>query len=363
MSAVVFADIASAQLRKCLHDVVGRVYDTVDYIDVSGGHSSDFIAAWHERYGGAVQPSLRRQRELDDAERCLVCYVTESKTVAQADVAYAIFVAGIPTLTMTPSDPLSPLLHSAAGECMEAKVESLQRFFGGPSSANAPEVIVIEGGDGAGKQTQTALLVQRIKAANKEVHTLDFPHERGLYGGLVRVVLSGKKGSISELNPQLFSFLYSLNRFGCVRLLRFWLRRGNPVVLDRYYTANFGHQASKLPQEERETFIKELEFVEVDWLKVPKATTVLYLDLPPAAALEAMRHDATRKQLDIHETAGDDYKEKVRQMYRWCCDHLQGWHRVACFDEKCRRLSREDVHADIVAYLQNVHSQALCDAV
>ncbi|KPA75856.1 thymidylate kinase-like protein [Leptomonas pyrrhocoris] len=361
MSAVVFVDLACAQLRERLQEIVGQVYDTVDLIDVSGCDSSAFITAWHERYGGAVQPSPKRQSELDDVPHCLVCYVTESKTVAHADVAYAVFVAEIPTLTVTPSEPLSPLLHSAVGDTIEAQVESLQRFFAGPSSSNAPEVIVMEGGDGAGKQTQTALLVQRIKEANREVHTLDFPHDSSLYGGLVRVVLSGKKGSISELDPQLFSFLYSLNRFGCARLMRFWLRRGSAVVLDRYYTANFGHQASKLPPAQREAFIEELEFTEVNWLKLPKATAVLYLDLPPAAALEAMRRDTTRKQLDIHETAGGDYKEKVRQTYRWCCDRLPGWHRVVCFDKSGCRLTREEVHASVVTYLRSVHSQAVRD--
>lgn len=358
MSAVVFVDLACARLRRYLEDVVGRTYSSAEYID-----ASDFVTAWHERYGGAVQPSSVRQHELDDVANCLVCYVTESKTVVDADVAYAVFVAEIPTLTMTPFEQLSPLLYSAKGAGTEAQAACLRNFFAGPTSSNKPEVIVIEGGDGAGKETQTALLVRRITEAKREVHTLDFPHEKSLYGGLVRLVLSGKKGSISELNAQLFSFLYSLNRFGCARLLRFWLRRGSAVVLDRYYTANFGHQASKLPPEQREAFIAELEFTEVGWLRLPRATTVLYLDLPPAAALEAMRHDTTRKQLDIHETAGGDYKEQVRHTYRWCCDNLPSWHRIVCFAENGRRLTREEVHNSIMACLKSVGSQTVrnCD--
>lgn len=360
MSSVVFGDVTCPQLQARLKEIAAHAYGTVTYVDVSEGDGNAFIAAWHERYGGAVQPSSQRQQELDDIEHCFVCYVTESKTVGDADVAYAVFVAEIPTLVMRPSEVVSPLLFVAEGESVEAREASLHRFFAAPASAAPAEVIVVEGGDGAGKQTQTDLLVRRIAASNREVHTLDFPHERSLYGGLVRAVLSGKKGSISELDPQLFSFLYSLNRFGCARLLRFWLRRGSAVVLDRYYTANFGHQASKLPPEHRESFIEELEFTEVGWLRLPRANTVLYLDLPPAAALEAMRHDTTRKQLDIHETAGGDYKEKVRQTYMWCCDHLPGWHRVACFGEEGRRLTREEVHSAVVAYLQQAHSPAVC---
>jgi dTMP kinase len=370
MSAVVFVDLACPQLHESLKTIVGNAFARVRYVDVSGCYGSSFIAAWHVQYGGVVQPSQQRRSELDDVENCLVCYVTESKTVADADVAYAVFVAEIPTLTLTPSDSLSPLLYTAESSEMDGRVAGLQHFFANrPSSSslsssvalcNAPQVVVMEGGDGAGKQTQTALLVRRLQSAEKEVHSLDFPHDRSLYGGLVRVVLSGKKGSISELNPQLFSFLYSLNRFGCARLLRFWLRRGSAVVLDRYYTANFGHQASKLPPEEREAFIEELEFTEVGWLRLPKATTVLYLDLPPAAALEAMRHDTTRKLLDIHETAGGDYKEKVRQTYMWCCSHLAGWHRIVCYGEDGHRLTREEVHNSIMQHLGVAFTDQRC---
>ena len=37
--------------------------------------------------------------------------------------------------------------------------------------------IVIEGTDGSGKSTQTALLLERIKKTNKKVETTDFPWE------------------------------------------------------------------------------------------------------------------------------------------------------------------------------------------
>ncbi|KAK7200727.1 thymidylate kinase-like protein [Novymonas esmeraldas] len=357
MRAVAFVDVASPALAERVSVAAAASYVSVTCVDVSAAAGVDLIAAWHTRYGSAAHAAPPARGELDDVAETFVCYVTEAKTVADADVAYAVFVAEVPTLVLTPTVVLSPLMDVVTDESLAGRRETIDAFFAvarrSSSSSSSARVIVVEGGDGAGKQTQTALLVRRLHAAGGEVHTLDFPYERGLYGGLVRAVLSGKKGSISELDPQLFSLLYSLNRFGCGRQLRCWLRRGSTVVLDRYYTANFGHQASKLPPEEREAFIRELEFTEVEWLGLPRADVVLYLDLPPASALEAMKNDATRKQLDIHETAGGDYKENVRKTYVWCCERLPGWRRLLCFDNDGRRLSRDEVHAGIVEFLND----------
>ncbi|KAG5484931.1 hypothetical protein LSCM1_07006 [Leishmania martiniquensis] len=359
MRAVVFSDVASAELNEYIRVIASTSYAEVAYVDLSQEAKRNLTTAWHTRYGGALYTPAPARDELDDVKGTFLCYLTEEKTVEDADVVYAVFVAEVPTLVLTPSVTLTPLMHAARDASLAARKEAIASFFSVVRSPSTAEVIVIEGGDGAGKETQTALLVQGIHAAGGEVHTLDFPYEKGLYGGLVRTMLSGKKGTISELNPQLFSLLYSLNRFGCVRQLCFWLRRGSLVVLDRYYTANFGHQASKLPLEEREAFISDLEFMEVEWLRLPRATSVLYLDLLPTVALEAMRHDVTRKQLDIHESAGGDYKERVRQTYMWCCEHLPGWHRIVCFCDDGRRLTREEVHTTITSYLRSVGSRAV----
>ena len=46
------------------------------------------------------------------------------------------------------------------------------------------------GGDGAGKQTQTRMLVERLSAEGYPVATLDFPHDHAMYGALIREILS-----------------------------------------------------------------------------------------------------------------------------------------------------------------------------
>ena len=86
--------------------------------------------------------------------------------------------------------------------------------------------------------------------------TVQIPAEH--YGKLIRTLLSGAKGDIKALNPLLFASLYAENRADTAPLLNAWLRRGDNVVLDRYVEANFGHQASKLPPDERPALINQL---------------------------------------------------------------------------------------------------------
>ena len=57
-----------------------------------------------------------------------------------------------------------------------------------------------------------------------------------------------------------------------------------------------------------------------------------YLDLPPKEALKAMAADSARAGLDIHETAGDEYKNAVRDTFVWCADSFEHWQRVPCVD-------------------------------
>lgn len=325
MKGIVFVDVICSTLLDEIRLCSSNCFEEVEHVNCT---NTCFIAAWNAR-----------QTPNDDR---FVCYVSETKTLQDADMSFAVFCTQVPSLSLSACKTMTPLMHSAADT---GASRAIREFFSFPEKQGS--VVVIEGGDGAGKQTQTKLLVDRLSADGCIVQSLDFPHDSALCGSLVRVILSGKKGGISELDPRLFSFLYSLNRYGCLPKLKYWVRRGHVVVLDRYYTANFGHQASKLPVNKRKPFIAHLEHSEVDWLGLPVANRVIYLDLPSKVALEAMQQDTRRVSLDIHETAGGSYKEAVRQTYLWCCAELKGWHLVRSCEVDGVRKSREVVHKEI----------------
>lgn len=143
------------------------------------------------------------------------------------------------------------------------------------------------------------------------------------------------------MNPLLFASLYAQNRFDVSPILRHWLRSGCNVILDRYVEANYGHQASKLPSAERPALIEALSTFEHDWLGVPRAHRVVYLDLPPREALRALANDGSRAALDMHETAGADYKNAVRDTFVYCAERNEHWHRIPCVGEDGTRVSKE----------------------
>eukprot|EP00667_Euglena_gracilis_P005328 EG_transcript_5368 len=284
--------------------------------------------------------------------------------VAGATVSYALFRRQLPVLLLRPAGhPASPLeglqsdlLTVATYADAAAALKHCQEFLTFPETPG--RIFTFEGGDGAGKQTQTEMLVARLRAEGYPVRTLDFPHDHAMYGALIRELLAGKHGKMSEVNPLLFASIYAFNRLDTAPRLHYWLRRGHNVVLDRYSSANWGHQASKYESDEdRLQVIETLRKFEHQWLGLPTSFRVLYLDLPPRFAWQALQSDTKRATLDIHETATLQYKNRVRETFLWCCEQFPEWVAVPCVTEAAAegqagtRRTREELHEDIYRLL------------
>jgi len=308
--------------------------------------------------GGAA--AARRLSAIDGAE-LVVAEISEADATVAAEVMYALHRRRVPTLCLWRRECESAFTASLTGDAAhpllttgvysdEAEAEALIDAFAAPPEMPG-RIFVVEGGDGAGKQTQSALLRERLRAEGYPVSTLDYPHDAALHGKLIRTLLSGAKGDIKALNPLLFASLYAQNRADTAPLLSAWLRRGHNVILDRYVEANFGHQASKLPEAERPDLIRQLTAFEHDWLDLPRAHRVVYLDLPPEVAARAMAADGTRAALDIHETAGEGYKRSVRETFLWCAEHYEHWVRVPCVADDGTRHSKSALSEVLYASL------------
>jgi dTMP kinase len=340
-----------------------------------------------------------RLRAIDAAE-LVVAEVSGADATIGAEVMYALHTRRVPVLCLWRRGEGGAFVDSLLGGLThplletgdyadQAEADALLANFATPPEQPG-RIFVVEGGDGAGKQTQSAMLRARLQADGYPVSTLDYPHDAALHGKLIRTLLSGAKGDIKQLNPLLFASLYAQNRADTAPLLNAWLKKGHNVILDRYVEANFGHQASKLPVDERPALINQLGTFEHDWLDLPRAhrvrvspepaaracrvccacsprrappthslptpshsalPQVVYLDLPPTEAAKAMASDGTRAALDIHETAGADYKTAVRDTFVWCTDHFDHWVRVACVDDAGGRYSKQELSDVLLARL------------
>ena len=91
------------------------------------------------------------------------------------------------------------------------------------------------------------------------------------------------------------------------------------------------------------------------------ASCVVSLDLPPAEAKKAMEADGTRAALDMHEKAGDAYKNSVRDTFVWCAGHFGHWARLPCVDADGRRATKQELsdtlHATLASEFVNGGSE------
>ncbi len=185
------------------------------------------------------------------------------------------------------------------------------------------KLIVIEGADASGKQTQSDLLIERLAAEGFEAEKISFPRYETFFGGLVKKYLSGEFGEMDSVPAELASLLYALDRYNAVAELNERLEAGKIVIADRFSASNIAHQAAKLPEKERSSFVDWLRGVES---RLPKSKVTIYLDVPVPISQELMQKQARVK--DLHEQ-NVDYLEAVRSVYLKLAE-TKGWKKIDC---------------------------------
>ncbi len=169
-------------------------------------------------------------------------------------------------------------------------------------------LIVIEGVDGSGKQTQSELLQKRLLEQGKTVRRLAFPNYDGQTSALVKMYLAGEFGkNANDVNPYAASVFYAADRIGT--FLNDWHKDYNEadvILCDRYTTSNGVHQACKLEGKERDTYLDWLFDFEYRLLGLPKPDLVVFLNMPPEYSKELTKDRANKitgeMAKDIHES-------------------------------------------------------------
>ncbi len=167
--------------------------------------------------------------------------------------------------------------------------------------------IVIEGTDGSGKATQTALLLQRLKESGYSVETIDFPRHGEDSGKLTDLYLTGFFGDATKLDSKLISGFYAIDRLMNKPKMNAWLDEGKVVIADRYTSSNIGHQGAKVSDyEERKKLFLWINRLEFEEMKIPKPDLYLFLHVPAEIAFKLIEKKSRRKYTltehkDLHE--------------------------------------------------------------
>ncbi|HWQ51120.1 MAG TPA: hypothetical protein VN369_04880 [Terriglobales bacterium] len=188
-------------------------------------------------------------------------------------------------------------------------------------------LIVVDGPDGSGKQTQTKRLAERLNCRR-----LEFPTYTKS-SALIEMYLAGDFGARpEEVNVYAASTFYAVDRYASYA--RDWgadYKAGKLLLCDRYATANVIHQMSKLPREKWEDYIGWMEDLEYTRFGLPRPDAVVYLDLPAELSAQLMAGRDERISGDIHERSLL-YLANCRRAAQFATERLH-WLRVDCAPE------------------------------
>lgn len=175
------------------------------------------------------------------------------------------------------------------------------------------KLIVIEGGDAAGKATQAALLTSRLLGEGVLVTQLNFPqYETNHVGKLLRECLDGKRGDFMAIDPKITAVLFSVDRLESKNQIESWLAEGRTVLLDRYVSANLLHQGAKVAdRSERLETMRWIYKLEHDVLAMREPDLICTLAVPAAVRAD-LRQQQSRTKGRLIDIADQDRVHQQR---------------------------------------------------
>lgn len=170
------------------------------------------------------------------------------------------------------------------------------------------KLIVIEGTDCSGKETQSNKLIENLRRDNIKVCKYSFPNYTSPTGKIVGGPYLGKSyicdGWFPEKAPnvdaKVSSLYFAADRKYNIKQIEDKLNSNYNVILDRYVYSNMAHQGGKLKtKEERNNMFIWLEKLEFDLLELPEADIKIFLHMPFLESLKLK--EGREEKLDQNE--------------------------------------------------------------
>ena len=170
------------------------------------------------------------------------------------------------------------------------------------------KLITIEGTDCSGKETQTNILIKKLREEGYQVQNFSFPNYNSPTGKIIGGPYLGKENfdkcyfeeGPTNVEPKVASLYYAADRKYNIDKINFLLNQGYNVILDRYIYSNMAHQGGKIENKtERNEMYNWLDKLEFDLMELPKPDLTIFLHMP---VLIAEKLKANRKEkADGHE--------------------------------------------------------------
>ena len=217
------------------------------------------------------------------------------------------------------------------------------------------KLIVIEGTDCSGKETQSNRLYDALTNEGIEVEKFSFPQYDTPTGKIVGGPYLGKsyicEGWFSEgasnVDPKVASLYYAADRKYNIGKINELLNNGVNVILDRYIYSNMAHQGGKIIDDKKRNEMYDwLEKLEFDLLELPHADIKIFLHMPLKFSIELGKNRA--ESLDQHE-ADSKHLENAEKGYLEIAKRYN-FKVIECATDTVRSI--EDISKDVISYVK-----------
>ena len=161
-------------------------------------------------------------------------------------------------------------------------------------------LIVIEGVDQSGKETQAQRLRERLREAGHKVRLLTFPDYGTSIGEEIARALQGER----EYGSDVMQLLFVANRYERREAIREWVEGGLILVCDRYRASSIAYG--------------EALGLDPGWLEdiqryLPTADLTIFIDIAPetAAKRKSQGRDRYERDLSLLERVRTSYERQA----------------------------------------------------
>jgi len=183
-------------------------------------------------------------------------------------------------------------------------------------------IIVIEGGDQAGKKTQSELLAKKLRRNKLKTKIISFPDYSTPIGKEIHKYLHGSR----KFPPQVIHCLLAANRWEKLEEIQKTHSKNTILILNRYYQSNLVYGISN--------------GLKLDWLEnldkgLPKADIVIVLDVSTKESFQRkqLKRDKFEKNKNFSKIVSKNYRVLAKKK-NWNIVNASG--------------SKEEVHKSIM---------------
>lgn len=210
------------------------------------------------------------------------------------------------------------------------------------------KIIVIEGVNDSGKETQSKLLAKTLKQEGYKVVEFSFPMYKSPTGKIFKDCVLGKNGNgyfeegYENLDPYVVCLYTAADRKYHKEKIEKYLKNDYIVILNRYTSSNMAHQGSRYSNSEERFYMYQwIDKLEYWLLKLPKPDCTILLKVP-AKYLNQLseKQVAFNFQEDIFD------QDSVLKAYIELSE-LYNWDSIDCVSNN-KMKSVEEIHEEIM---------------